>query len=83
MGKSALEKIRQHPPKVAVGLVLDSNEVAAYGQNIYAHGERWRIGQITSATFSPILDRSIAMAQVVPDYAEPGITVEVGLLDSI
>ena len=83
MGKSALEKIRQHPPKVAVGLLLDSNDIATYGQNIYAHGERWRIGQITSATFSPILDRSIAMAQVVPDYAEPGTTVEVGFLDSI
>lgn len=83
MGKTALEKIRQHPPRRAVGLVLASNEVAAYGQNIYAHGERWRIGQITSATFSPILNRSIAMAQVVPEYAELGTTIEVGLLDSI
>ena len=83
MGKTALEKIRQHPPRVAVGLVLDSNEVAAYGQNIYAQGERWRIGQITSATFSPILDQSIAIAQIVPEYAAPGTAVEVGLLDSI
>ena len=83
MGKAALEKIRQHPPRVAVGLVLESNEVAAYGQNIYAHGERWRIGQITSATFSPILNRSIAMAQVVPDYAQTGTPVDVGLLDGI
>ncbi|MEL7354729.1 MAG: glycine cleavage T C-terminal barrel domain-containing protein, partial [Cyanobacteria bacterium J06560_5] len=32
------------------------------GQSVYAKGERWRIGQITSATFSPILGRSIAMA---------------------
>ncbi|MEM1241303.1 MAG: DUF1989 domain-containing protein [Cyanobacteria bacterium P01_H01_bin.26] len=83
MGKAALEKIRPHPPRVAVGLVLESNDVAAWGQNIYAHGERWRIGQITSATFSPTLNRSIAMAQVVPEYAAPGITVEVGLLDGL
>ncbi|MBX2863457.1 MAG: DUF1989 domain-containing protein [Leptolyngbyaceae cyanobacterium MAG.088] len=83
MGKAALEKIRQHPPRVAVGLVLESNEMAAYGQNIYAHGERWRIGQITSATFSPVLNRSIAMAQVVPDYAQTGTVVDVGLLDGI
>ncbi|MEM6256061.1 MAG: DUF1989 domain-containing protein [Cyanobacteria bacterium P01_D01_bin.156] len=83
MGKAALEKIRQHPPRVAVGLVLASNEIAAHSHSIYAQGERWRIGQITSATFSPILNRSIAMAQVVPDYAVPGTTVDVGLLDGI
>ena len=83
MGKSALEAIRQHPPKVAVGLVLEGNEAAVHGQSIYAHGERWRIGHITSATFSPILNRSIAMAQVVPEYAQPDTAVEVGLLDGI
>ncbi|NEQ50542.1 MAG: DUF1989 domain-containing protein [Leptolyngbya sp. SIO3F4] len=83
IGKPALEKIRQHPSKIAVGLVLDSNEIAANGQDIYAHGERWRVGQITSATFSPTLNQSIAMAQIVPEYAEPGTLVEVGLLDGI
>ena len=83
IGKAALEKIRQHPPRVAVGLVLNSNEVAASGQYIYAPGERWRIGQITSATFSPILNQSIAMAQIVPDYAELGTSVDVGWLDGI
>ena len=83
IGKTALEKIRQHPPRVAVGLVLEGNEVAAQGQNIYPRGERWRIGQITSATFSPMLNQSIAMAQVVPEYAAPGTPVEIGLLDGI
>ena len=83
IGKTALEKICQHPPRVAVGLVLAGNEVAAQGQNIYPQGERWRIGQITSATFSPILNQSIAMAQVVPEYAAPGTPVEIGLLDGI
>ncbi len=81
IGKAALESIRRRPPKVAVGLVLEGNEVAACGQNIYAKGERWRIGQITSATFSPILRRSIAMAQVVPEFAQADSQVEVGLVD--
>ncbi|MGI8933076.1 MAG: aminomethyltransferase family protein, partial [Phormidesmis sp.] len=81
IGKAALAAIRPHPPRVAVGLVLAGNEVAAHGQAVYAQGERWRIGQITSATFSPILGRSIAMAQVVPEYAQPDTPVEVGLLD--
>ena len=83
MGKAALEQIRAHPPRVAVGLVLEGNEIAAHGQDIYARGERWRIGHITSATFSPILNKSIAMAQIVPEYAEADTSVEVGLLDGI
>ncbi|MEL6879304.1 MAG: DUF1989 domain-containing protein [Cyanobacteria bacterium J06607_10] len=81
VGKAALEAIRQHPPKIAVGLRLEGNEIAAHGQNIYAKGERWRIGHITSATYSPILGGSIAMAQIVPEYAQLNTTVEIGLLD--
>lgn len=83
IGKAALEEIRRHPPRVAVGLVLEGPEVAAHGQPVFAQGERWRVGQITSATFSPILNASIAMAQVVPEYAGAGTEVEVGLLDGL
>jgi len=83
IGKSALEAIRQHPPRVTVGLVLQGNEVAAHGQCVFAQGERWRVGHITSATFSPILNKSIAIAQIAPEYAQPATIVEVGLLDGI
>ena len=81
IGKAALEKIKAHPPKVAVGLVLDGNEVARYGQCVYAGGERWRVGSVTSGTFSPLLNRSIAIAQVVPEYAQIGTKLEVGFVD--
>jgi aminomethyltransferase len=83
IGKAALTKLRDRPPKVAVGLVLDGNEVASHGQYVYPVQEHWRVGIITSATFSPILDRSIALAQIVPEYAEPGTELEVGLMDGI
>ncbi|WP_052050224.1 DUF1989 domain-containing protein [Leptolyngbya sp. KIOST-1] len=83
IGRAALEAIRRRPPRLAVGLVLTGPEVAAHGQPVFAAGEQWRVGQITSATFSPILNASIAMAQVVPEYAEPGTSVEVGLLDGL
>ncbi|MGF1516654.1 MAG: DUF1989 domain-containing protein [Nodosilinea sp.] len=83
IGKAALEAIRLHPPRVAVGLVLEGPEVAAHGQPVFAAGERWRVGQITSATFSPMLNASIAMAQVVPEFAEPGTVVEAGMLDGL
>ncbi|PZO38537.1 MAG: glycine cleavage protein T [Shackletoniella antarctica] len=83
IGKAALDAIRLHPPRVAVGLVLEGPEVAAHGQPVFAAGERWRVGQITSATFSPILNASIAMAQVVPEFAKAGTRLEVGMLDGL
>ncbi|MGB3312557.1 MAG: DUF1989 domain-containing protein [Nodosilinea sp.] len=83
IGKSALDAIRRHPPRVAVGLVLEGPEVAAHGQPVFAQGERWRVGHITSATFSPILKASIAIAQVVPEFAAAETRVEVGLLDGL
>ncbi len=53
IGKTALEKIKLHPPKVTVGLILEGNEVAASGMCVYPVGDRWHVGVITSATFSP------------------------------
>jgi len=83
IGKRALEQIKLHPPKVAIGLVLEGNEVAAHGQCIHPIGEHWRVGTITSATFSLSLNRSIAMAQVVPEYAAIGTELEVGVMDGM
>ncbi|MGJ3248993.1 MAG: DUF1989 domain-containing protein [Elainellaceae cyanobacterium] len=83
IGRTALEQLRTRPPKVAVGLILDTNDVADYGQCIFPIGDRWRVGHITSGTFSPILNRSIAMAQVVPEYANMGMELEVGFMDGM
>ncbi len=83
IGKIALEKIKPHPPKVAVGLTLETREVATHGQFVHPIGDRWRVGTITSATFSPILNQSIAMAQIAPEYATLGTELEVGFLDGM
>ncbi|MEM9447936.1 MAG: DUF1989 domain-containing protein [Cyanobacteria bacterium P01_E01_bin.6] len=81
IGRAALEKLRERPPFVAVGLTLESNDIACGGQCIYPVGDRWRVGHVTSGTFSPILNRSIAMAQIAPEYAQPGMELEVGFMD--
>ena len=81
IGRAALEQIQRRPPLVAVGLTLEGQEVAAYGQCLHLPQTRGRVGQITSATFSPILNQSIALAQVAPEYAAPGALLEVGWLD--
>jgi aminomethyltransferase len=83
IGKAALEQIKPHPPRVAVGLVLATQETASYGQCVHPVGDRWRVGMVTSATFSPILNQSIALAQVVPEYAVPGTELEVGFMDGM
>ncbi len=83
IGRAALEALRSRPPFVAVGLTLAGNEVAYGGQGVYAEGQPWRIGQVTSGTFSPMLNRSIAIAHIAPDYAQLGTVVEVGFLDGI
>lgn len=83
IGRSALEQIKKRPPRVAVGLVLEGNEVASRGNWVYLPGDRQRIGAVTSATFSPILNKSIAIAQIMPDYSALGTVLEVGLMDGL
>lgn len=83
IGRAALEKLRDRPPFVGVGLILDGNEVACGGQCVYPVGDRWRVGHITSATFSPALNCSIALAQVAPEYAQVGTALEVGVMDGM
>ena len=46
-------------------------------------GEEFPAGTITSATFSPMLNKSIALAQVFPEYAAHGTTLEVGFVDGL
>ena len=83
LGKAALERLRERPPLVAVGLTLEGNEVAPIGKHVYVPGEDFPAGTITSATFSPTLNRSIALAQVFPEYATHGTTLEVGFVDGM
>ncbi|MEL7071970.1 MAG: DUF1989 domain-containing protein [Cyanobacteria bacterium J06581_3] len=87
IGRAALEKLRERSPFVGVGLLLEGNEVACGGQRVYpagtSKGSYWRVGHVTSGTFSPVLNRSIALAQVAPEYAQVGTELEVGMMDGI
>ena len=81
VGKAACEYLNIHPPRVAVGLTLAGNEVAPVGEHVYAPGDSFPAGRITSATFSPILNKSIALAQVFPEYSALGTRLEAGFVD--
>ena len=75
-GRDALLQIQQQPPKQArVGMELTGRRIARQGAPILAGTET--IGQVTSGTFSPTLQKSIAMGYIRPDYAEPGTVVTI------
>lgn len=78
IGREALLKIQsQANQTVRVGLKLSSRRIAR------EHCEVWqantRIGEVTSGTFSPTLDQSIAMAYVRSDASAIGAVVEVDI----
>ena len=62
---------------VRVGLKMGSRRIAREHSEVFA-GEEC-IGVVTSGTFSPTLDQSIAMAYVVPDHSRSGTAVEVDI----
>ena len=79
IGRPALERRKAAPQKRLVGLELEGSEVPAHGDCLRLG--RVQVGVITSATRSPILGRTIALARVFADHAAPGTALEVGQLD--
>jgi aminomethyltransferase len=74
-GHDALAKIKQSPRiRVRVGLELAGKRVPREHYPILHASEaaRSQVGEITSGTFSPTLERPIAMGYVRPELAEPG-----------
>ena len=79
VGKAALTERKAHPQRKLVGLELDGNEPAAHGDCV--HVGRAQVGEITSATRSPILNKNIALCRLSVTHAALGTEVEVGKLD--
>jgi aminomethyltransferase len=70
IGRQALETLRRTPGDRLVGLLLEERGVLRSHQKIVPAGE------VTSGTFSPTLNRSIALARV-PSTAAAGVQVEI------
>ncbi len=78
-GKAALVRNSKDPRRILKGLVFQCTDVPAHGTPVFA-GER-QVGVITSATRSPMLNCTIAMARLAVEYAENGTDLEVGMMD--
>jgi aminomethyltransferase len=79
IGRAALERRKAHPQRRLVGLEIDAEDAVGHGDCV--HVGRAQVGQVTSATRSPILKKNIALARIDVAHAEPGTEVEVGKLD--
>jgi aminomethyltransferase len=77
VGRDALQRLQEHRSRARVGLVLDGKRIARQGAAVLS-GER-EVGVVTSGTFSPTLQQSIAMALVTPDASAIGteLTIDV------
>ena len=71
IGRQALlTRRRTGPAKARVGLELDGKRVAREGSGVY--WQEQRVGAVTSGTFSPTLNKPIAMGYVENADAPPG-----------
>jgi aminomethyltransferase len=76
LGRSALEKRRDD--KTAhkrIGLELEGKRIAREGAAVLLDGKE--IGAVTSGTFAPMLQKTIAMAYLEPAFARPGVSCAV------
>jgi len=79
IGRAALEKRKQSPQRKLVGLELSGKEPASHGDGVFSG--RYQVGEITSATISPILGKNIALCKMNIEYADIDTQLEVGKLD--
>ena len=78
LGRAALLAAKNKSDRnVRVGLVLAGRRVPREHYAVVANSSR--VGEITSGTFSPTLQKPIAMAYVQPQYAEIGTQLAVDI----
>ncbi len=74
-GREALQSAKRHPGRTRVGLALEGKRIARQGAEVRRDGQT--IGVVTSGTFSPTLERSLAMALIDPTASGTGTRLSV------
>jgi aminomethyltransferase len=76
IGRSALERRRADTTlRKRVGLALAGKRIAREGAAVVANGKE--IGVVTSGTFAPTLQKTVAMAYLDPAFIKPGTSCDV------
>ncbi|BDW85278.1 glycine cleavage T C-terminal barrel domain-containing protein [Roseicyclus marinus] len=81
IGKAALRRIRDAGvARKQVGLIIDADPLTGPNTTFWPiNSDGAEIGKVTSAVYSPRLERNIALAMVAVDHAHLGLQVEVVL----
>ncbi|EGD57579.1 glycine cleavage T protein (aminomethyl transferase) [Novosphingobium nitrogenifigens DSM 19370] len=79
VGSEALALRREHPQRVLVGLDVAGAEAVGHGDPVF--DGRLQVGVVTSATRSPVLGKTIALARVDVRKSALGQALEIGKLD--
>jgi aminomethyltransferase len=75
-GRDALLKIKDQPlVRTRIGLDMPGKRAARPGCPILADGRP--VGEVTSGSYSPTLEKSIAMGYVAPEFAKPGCQLHI------
>jgi aminomethyltransferase len=74
LGEAAL-KAAGKPARRLAGIVLESKRIARQGYDVYHDGKK--VGAVTSGTWSPVMEKSIAMAYLPPELRPEGTAIEV------
>ncbi len=79
IGKAALRRIKeQGPSRKQVGLIIDGKPLQGPNTSFWAiQKDSVTIGKVTSAIYSPRLEKNIALAMVAAEYANLGAEVKV------
>lgn len=74
IGQSALKAMGQ-PARRLAGFTLETKRSPRHGYDLYHQGQK--LGVVTSGTYSPTLEKSIAMAYVPRELRKPGEAFEI------
>ena len=77
IGRDALLKIKEVPRVGRVGLELEGRRAAREGCTVLSKGKI--AGTVSSGSYTPTLEKSIAMAYVAPEHAAPGTVLTVDI----
>ena len=79
IGKQALTKIKQTgTSRKQVGLIIDCDRLSGPNTTFWPlHKQGKQIGKVTSAVYSPRLEKNIALAMVASDHTEIGTKLSV------
>ena len=79
IGREALLALRDAPTDLTrIGLALDGKRIAREGAQLFTNDGQ-NIGRVTSGTFSPTLEKPIAMGYIARSHSQPGSVVDVDI----